>query len=82
MELKTGIRNFFSPTRMLDTGYIDQFNALPHGQANGDIDSTGNLTQYVANRFTRGSIRGQLFALLSNKAIAERLRKSSQIKWL
>jgi len=81
MELRNGFRNLFSPTSMLDTGHIDKYNALPHGSANGDAEFGGSLMQYVANRFTRGSIRGQLFALLTDKAISDRFQMSSRIKW-
>jgi hypothetical protein len=81
MNVKHSIRNFFSPTKMLDTGYVDQYNALPSGKGDGDAVFTGSLMQYAANRFTRGSIRGQLFALLSDVAISERYKKSSRIKW-
>jgi len=82
MEMKRLIRNIFRPTKMLDTGHIDRFNALPNCQPNNQSDFDGSLNQYVANRFTRGSIRGQIFALLSQKAINERMQKSSKIKWL
>lgn len=82
MDAKRHIRNFFNPTSMLDKGHIDRFNALPVGNANRGDEFSGSLMQYVANRFTRGSIRGQLFALLSRDGIAERLEKSSKVKWL
>jgi len=81
MELHSRLRNFFSPTKMLDTGHIDKFNALPSGGANNGFNANTSLTQYVANRFTRGNIRGQIFALLTHEATAERYKKVAKIKW-
>ncbi len=82
MDIKRQVRIFFNPTSMLDKGHVDRFNALPIGNANRSGEFNGSLMQYVANRFTRGSIRGQIFALLGKDGIAERLEKSSQVKWL
>ena len=80
MDAKRHIRNFFNPTSMLDRGHIDRCNALPVGNANTGDEFSGILMQYVANRFTRGSIRGQIFALLTRDGTAERLEKPSNVK--
>ena len=81
MELVKFLRSAWNPIGLLDRGYSDEFCPVPISAIKSTSQPSGPLVEYVANRFARGSIRGQIHPLLNSEAISSRMRPALNIKW-
>ena len=80
-KLLHGLHRLWAPASTLDRGYVDALNPQPSSEMVPGYGAEGPIAQYVANRFTRGSIRGQIRVLLTKEGIAERFTKAQAINW-